>query len=87
MQMLKQPITQGKLDELLASAKAIHDQNPRANFPMNLDYEELVQMLTSMTVVVCPHCCVLTQPDLPVLHCKQHGHDSDPCPMDTEPVQ
>lgn len=52
MQMLKVPITQGKLDELLASAKAIHDQNPRANFSMNLEYAELVQMLTCTTMVI-----------------------------------
>ena len=52
MQMLKAPITQSKFDALLADAKAMHDQNPRVNFSMNLTYDELVQFLTCMTVVI-----------------------------------
>lgn len=61
MQMLKTPITQEKLDALLNDAKAIHDQNPRVNFSMNLNYAELRLFLTRMTVVtpdpmLCVHC-------------------------------
>ena len=67
MPTLKQPITQGKLDELLASAKAVHAQNPRANFPMNLTYDELVQFLTCMTVVVCEFCNSVHEPNAPLL--------------------
>lgn len=61
MQKLKAAITQDKLDALLNDAKKLYDQNPKVNFPMNLDYDELVQFLTCTTVVtpdptLCVHC-------------------------------
>lgn len=67
MQMLKQPVTQAKLDTLLASAKARFDANNRVSFTLNLTYAELVEFIKATTVVLCPLCNSVHDPKMPLL--------------------